>query len=96
MSKHTPGPWEAVKRNDGYGDSYMLVQTVQEPGGWEIADVRADVPCHKANARLISAAPELLEALEALIEETDPMQLNAGEPWCRVRAAIAKAKGEQV
>ncbi len=37
---------------------------------------------------------ELLEALELLLEETDPMKLNTGEPWCRVRSAIAKARGE--
>jgi hypothetical protein len=45
--------------------------------------------------RLMQAAPDMLEALEALINETDPFQLNTGEPWCRVRAAIAKAKGNQ-
>jgi len=37
---------------------------------------------------------ELLEALEAMIEESDPMKLNCGEPWCRARAAITKARGE--
>ena len=52
---------------------------------------------HKiANARLIAAAPELLEALEKLVSLID-----AGEgTWTleeqqKARAAIAKAKGEE-
>ena len=40
-----------------------------------------------ANARLIAAAPDLLEALEALLEG----DFNVAE---KARAAIAKAKGE--
>jgi len=41
-----------------------------------------------ANARLIAAAPELLEALEVLYEELSPRALR------KAAAAIAKAKGE--
>lgn len=47
-----------------------------------------------ADARLIAAAPDLLAALEAILDEADPMQINTGEPWCRARAALAKARGE--
>jgi hypothetical protein len=49
-----------------------------------------------ANARLIAAAPELLEALE-LIAETDPVDA-ALDPQRAVRvanAAIAKARGTE-
>ena len=48
----------------------------------------------EANARLIAAAPELLEALELVMDrlvdrhETDEAAVHA-------RAAIAKAKGEK-
>ena len=58
-----------------------------------------------ANARLIAAAPELLEALEAMIEMHGVTQSYADkhigipQSWVEVsdlaRAAIAKAKGEQ-
>lgn len=49
-----------------------------------------------ANANLIAAAPELLEALQAMLDECDPMLMSCGEPWCRARSAIAKARGEQL
>jgi hypothetical protein len=51
----------------------------------------------EANARLISSAPELLEALEALASEE---WRNDGDPILdaariKARAAIAKARGEK-
>lgn len=47
-------------------------------------------PVSFANARLIAAAPDLLEALEMMLE--DP---NAVENVIFAKAMIAKAKGEQ-
>ena len=55
-TKHTPGPW-TVRPNNAYGLNRYTV---------EIGDARIDTP-NKANAALIAAAPELLEALEAYI-----------------------------
>jgi hypothetical protein len=43
----------------------------------------------QANARLIAAAPDLLEALRAMLEDDDH-----GEACSKARAAIAKATGE--
>jgi hypothetical protein len=45
----------------------------------------------EANAKLIAAAPDLLEALENL--ENDDGQIPA-HAWNLCQAAIAKAKGE--
>ena len=95
MSKHTPGPWVVygTARDDGYTDFYgidgsdssAVVLWDKHGGIREIAD-----------ARLISAAPELLDALEMALEYLESWEdLSAGE-HCRVaRAAIAKATGEQ-
>ena len=59
MSKHKPGPWRVV---DSWND-YM----VESQNGEEI--IWQDGPHHtpaikEADARLIAAAPDLLEALE--------------------------------
>ena len=64
MTGHTKSPWEAVRRMDEEGVSYWLVQTVAQSGGWELAEVRMDVPDAEGNARVMAAAPDLLEALD--------------------------------
>ena len=55
---HTNGPWEAREGVDNYPD-----WNVWNSNGWFV------VACHsKDNARLIAAAPELLEAASAWID----------------------------
>ena len=95
-TKHTPGPWTCHELGD-------------EDGSWERWSIVHNGPlCYggdacqgpavsEANARLIAAAPELLEACEAIaldlenngeLYETDEARIEI------LRAAIAKAKGE--
>ena len=96
-AKHTPGPWLARC-------PYISA------GIWEIALMTQ--PDHKdlhqvkewaANARLIAAAPDLLEAIQLLagciVMGGDPYEgLGPSKPGtspiAKARAAIAKAKGE--
>ncbi|CAB5225585.1 hypothetical protein UFOVP745_38 [uncultured Caudovirales phage] len=55
-------------------------------------------PIDEANARLIAAAPDLLEALEAIMD-SDLFEWNGSAAfWLqdKVKAALAKAKGEQL
>ena len=90
-AKHTPGPWEHTgqgdivgKEDNGYGLGYVDVCGVY------LRTVRGRT---NANARLIAAAPELLEAL---IELADCGAEAWGEdrPCVRIaRDAIAKATG---
>lgn len=71
MSKHTEGPWKLLKFDDN--ENYVVTnQSGREGFHREIATVAfgysepAETEQH-ANAKLIAAAPELLEALgEAL------------------------------
>ena len=96
MSKHTPGPWRVFEHS--WSDTSVLAE------GFDHAvcllDINhateesqaSDEALMAANARLIAAAPDLLEALQHAIDwldaagiaETMPVQVQA-------RAAIAKA-----
>ncbi len=91
MSKHTPGPWTIdwnVSRLDIFSaDAATLVATLRRSALSPGIDDAA-----KANARLIAAAPELLEALQA-VQAFITGEPNAVEPFGMVRAAIAKAGG---
>lgn len=87
---HTPGPWEFVPKRD-------IVAPHEGVPAVAIAEVWMGRPEYEANARLITEAPELLEALESA--ERDLMALH----WLMevsvavevegIRQAIAKARG---
>ena len=91
MSRHTSGPWIVESLVDGYDihapESGCFVATTSDP------EMVWGAVTRKVDAHLIAAAPELLEALEALVmdesKEYIPTRL-----WDAARAAIAKAKGE--
>ena len=83
--KHTPGPWAIgleTDENDGHGQ-------IISPEGEHIASVSM-YPI-VANARLLAAAPELLEACKAMLAADD--ELDYPVVVKQARAAIAKAEG---
>lgn len=85
MSKHTPGPWIATYKTVTAPETEdRLPLHVRIHGG-----NRDD---NKANARLIAAAPELLEALLDMV--SDHTEISAGT-LAFARQAINKATGEQ-
>jgi hypothetical protein len=95
MSDHTPGPWY-VALDDRYSMSHIDVKhtDVHSPGA--ASEVVAKVTCRvswadqqKANARLIAAAPDLLDALELLLHDRTPWTIKCAEE------AIAKATGAE-
>lgn len=97
MSKHTPGPWNVSEEFDGTSikaGMFHVTHTIQACGFHE-PDV--DKAVTQANARLIAAAPELLEACQALIAYCDKNPPMGDSLWSvrQIRAAIAKATGEQ-
>jgi hypothetical protein len=86
MSTHTPGPWKKSK----YGE-------LKNPEGQQVMVWGCGIAHSmrtsetEANARLIAAAPDLLEALKEIV------QRNEIQHWFNLdqaRAAIAKAEGE--
>jgi hypothetical protein len=90
--EHTPGPWENHKWNSDEHQISALGGTVALVSHSHslISDEQAD-----ANARLIAAAPELLEACNWF--DTDRVPTDKGfDEWFQdarkyARAAIAKA-----
>lgn len=88
--KGTPGPWNLSRTKrfvkNGYGAPFVC-EIDATNGQWE------------ANAHLISAAPELLEALRELeiqaLQSLDLLRTEWGqEALAKARAARAKALGE--
>jgi len=86
MSKHTPGPW---KVKDCRPDvSTRQVWTDESRGSVMIATTGGTDK--EANARLIAAAPDLLEALRCVQGHYAIEGTHLGR---QVDAAIAKAEG---
>jgi len=98
---HTPGPWTTEQHGD-YLDVFPVTPGWGYGGVCRIENADIDpIPLRAqadANARLIAAAPELLEALELLhrIALQTPQLNNPDdrEVIDQAWAAIRKAKGE--
>ena len=102
-TKHTPGPWSVYDQRHLFTDHEGSARLIA--GDIWIACVHGSHvgPQSKeeadANISLIAAAPEMLEAAEGIVSRWDsPLwkdQPHTGVFIDRLRAAIAKAKGEQ-
>lgn len=106
--KFTPGPWRVQGNRDDDAQELVIIQdavmdaeiaTIYPTLGYAEADI--------ANAKLIAAAPELLEALEKVMQgdfrhaphtRTGTGGVTEHNPknctLCIVETAIKKAKGE--
>jgi hypothetical protein len=106
-TKHTPGPWRLGKEwSTSHADinRKTLVNVLQGAHGGVVAELWAysndpgQVGEMRADARLIAAAPELLEALEDLLCNPNVRAAMSGLTGAdrleRADAAVAKAKGE--
>ena len=84
-SKHTPGPW-----NIYFNSQDDLVIRKMFPDGQESHSIAR---CHSgaANALLIAAAPEMLAALQFVMNASGEQLSTAFE---QAQAAIAKATGD--
>lgn len=89
MSKHTPGPW--TYRGTSEGNRLLVCDAADSPIGAVYMTNDPDVA--HSRARMISAAPELLEACK------EALRLMDGEDWLfdlgeQLKAAIKKAGDE--
>lgn len=87
-TKHTPGPWSISYECEHAKHGQFSIETNDS----FIALVDAGLIAQQANARLIAAAPELLEALKLLVDDSHP-EFIPSYKWKQARAAIAKAIG---
>ncbi len=99
--KYTPGPW---KHTGEPGDGKrQFVESDQNKDNWNCLRCEVDSDdCNYdmavANARLIAAAPELLEELKNALyylTDNDPtMWAHPDSPYYSIHAAIVKAVGQ--
>lgn len=105
--KYTPGPWRIVEgfmgrpeiESDNERDNADATQVfvlARDIGGRVHGELFDDYSEVEANIKLIAAAPDLLQALEGMLEAYDD---GVGQDWeqpyrLKARAAIAKATGQ--
>jgi hypothetical protein len=93
--KHTPGPWQI--EGDEKAEHHWIRPVAGCGYGWvgdRYMSVSGHIDIH--DARLIAAAPELLEALLALLPDAIGNHIGGPDTQARIdaaRAAIAKATG---
>ena len=103
MNTYTPGPWKLVldERKEVLGIYASHQNVVEDWMDW--VDPNGDVivetdsghyPPKLEDARLIAAAPELLEALKNLLHAFPGEYTEAPTHITNARAAIAKATGQ--
>lgn len=100
--KYTPGPWAYSTSKEGWSYTINIFQAdnAAPTDGW--SDVGYIIKTcageqqaiQHANASLIAAAPELLEALQSILAEIAGCE--RGLKYELARAAIAKATGEKI
>lgn len=87
-------PMEVKEQCSVEGITYFMVQTKSSRDGWEVADIRPDIPNQRKAADLFAAAPDLLEALEYCLDCLGDEFALPSDCQSTARAAIAKARGE--
>ena len=102
MSKHTPGPWYRIPGGDEWsrgsiGTKEPKPETMDGDNWWTVASCNGLREEAEANANLIAAAPELLEALLRL-RAAFVVVAGANSPFSKAAlelpdAAIIKAGG---
>ena len=92
--KHTPGPWSVNVIGQHWNNkSLKHIEVTFGPDG----ECICDTVYNQFDAKLISAAPELLNALQAILNKAYKQNWNDQYPdeVSKAQAAISKALGEE-
>lgn len=110
-SKHTPGPWmidvgtrnqQFIRASRANGMRFIarMHPMGSRPAYHDGDETEEPTEEAKANARLIAAAPEMLEALELIVSAQDTGIIADPAGWTKAfdaaSAAIAKANGSAI
>lgn len=103
--RHVPGPWTATRCHAANIVDIHAGELVKTADGWivppgtsliaTVAHVGTFAATY-ANAALIAAAPDLLDALRGLLEWESRMGGFESPAWARARLVSAKASGEGI
>jgi len=95
LPAHTPGPWGT----EPYGRVVATCGNVQRGTVWASCDKLKSADECRANARLIAAAPELLQAAQTMLAlvmlKYGNLDADVNTATDAARAAIAKALGTE-
>lgn len=93
VAKHTPGPWYVSSSNFNH---IIVSEADGTTVGWTTNYPPPENARGEANAHLIAAAPDLLEALEALADDHEFGATGTirQDHLRAARLAIAKARGQ--
>jgi hypothetical protein len=95
-TQHTPGPWSRLDRPENSFDDSRILTHITNGAHivCTLGTTRTDgSPNHSPNARLIAAAPDLLQVVEDYLLLCQLHDYVGAVPDA-ARSAIAKAKGE--
>ena len=94
MGEHTPGPWGIRERPydpEVVWEGGNAPYTIEAEGGWCVAKGGIQAGATMPNARLIAAAPEMLDALKEILFLAN--NATRDDIARAARTAIAKAEG---
>lgn len=99
--KHTPGEWICYADLPSTEPNWHIVTTADRMRVIANVHIEPGNQMDEANARLIAAAPDLLEAVRSLVFLNDNHSPFGGEiardkidrAWDKARDAVAKAEG---
>lgn len=101
----TPGPWwtDAQYLEDEFGCCIIAANTDCGPlpgnptrgqVAFAIDILPENAPICQANARLISAAPDLYEACKEFVRKVEAGEAKSTRSYAQMKTALAKARGE--
>ena len=100
---HTPGPYKIITADLGDDFACIVPVEIHAANGTVVSQSGGLAPDNEewrseelfANAHLLAAAPEMLEALERLVEAAGPQMAEPDLALEFARTVIRKARGEE-